>query len=102
MIKIVELVLPASAGDNKQQQIEAASAVLGIEENRITSLRLLKRSIDARSREVRFRISAEVFIDESPPPPTDIQKLFQFNRDVSKSKPAFIIGCGPAGMFAAL
>ena len=102
MIKTVELVLPASAGDNKQKQIEAASAVLGIEENRITSLRLLKRSIDARSREVRFRISAEVFIDESPPPPTDIQKLFQFNRDVSKAKPVFIIGCGPAGMFAAL
>jgi uncharacterized protein len=101
MIKTVELILPASAGHNNQKQVEAASELLGIAEERI-SLRLLKRSIDARSREVRYRVTAEVFIDEPAPPALDNSKLFQFNRDVSKAKHAFIIGCGPAGMFAAL
>jgi uncharacterized FAD-dependent dehydrogenase len=102
MIKTVELILPASVAEIRERQIEEAGASLGIDENRITSLKLLKRSIDARSREVRIRISAEVFIDEAPPPQRDINKQFHFNRDVSKSKPVLIVGCGPGGMFAAL
>ncbi len=102
MIKTIELVLPAVAGHNNQKQVEAASVFLGIAEERITALRLIKRSIDARSREVRYRVTADVFIDEPAPSSTYPKKLFQFNRDVSKAKPAFIIGCGPAGMFAAL
>jgi uncharacterized FAD-dependent dehydrogenase len=102
MIKTVELVLSPSEGHNHQKQVEAASSILGVIEGRITSLRLLKRSIDARSKEPRIRISAEVYIDEAPPVQPDFQKLFHFNRDVSKAKHAFIIGCGPAGMFAAL
>src|SRR3569832_1357172 len=102
MIKTVELVLPASAIQSREAQITEAAANLGIPEERITSLKLLKRSIDARSKEVRVRISVQIFIDESPPAPRNIRELFHFNRDVSKSKPVLIIGCGPAGMFGAL
>jgi uncharacterized protein len=102
MIKTVELTLPASAGHNTQKQVEAASQVLAIDEKRITFLKLLKRSIDARSKEIKIRITAEVFIDEPAPADENIEKQFHFNRDVSKAKPVLIIGCGPAGMFAAL
>ena len=63
------------------------------------AFRLLRRSIDARNREVVVKVLGEIVSKE------DFEKSHIFPRhypDVSKSKSAVIVGAGPAGLFAAL
>ncbi|MEO1050792.1 MAG: FAD-dependent protein [Bacteroidota bacterium] len=61
--------------------------------------RLLKRSVDARFRQVKVRVQAEVFAGEEPPP------LISYSKPEHKAdndKRVVIVGAGPAGLFAAL
>ncbi len=102
MIKQVELVLLPEEAADKSIQLQKASEQLAIPETEITFLKPLKRSIDARSRKVKIRLKADVYIRELPDPAKNISDLFQFNHDVSKQQPVIIVGAGPAGMFAAL
>lgn len=71
---------------------------LNLSENRIKNYEILKRSIDARSRKVIFRLQVRVFVDEEPL--VDIHTINYQN--ISDAKPVLIIGAGPAGLFAAL
>lgn len=61
------------------------------------NFQILKRSIDARSRNVVVRIAGQL-VNELP----KVVSLHDRYRDVSQSKPVIIIGAGPAGLFAAL
>lgn len=78
---------------------KAAAAQLGLEERLITFIKPLKRSIDARSRNIKVLIKAEVFYNEPGPEQPSFYIAYP---DVSKKKPVLIAGAGPAGMFAAL
>ena len=102
MIKKIELVLLPQEAADKVRQAEIIARHLSLSTDRIFSINILKRSIDARSRQPKIRIAAEVFIDEHPLPSKDFSSRFAFKRDVSKSESVLIIGFGPAGMFAAL
>jgi hypothetical protein len=86
-------LLPQEAAD-KQKQTELASALLAVSSERITSVDVLKRSIDARSRQVRIRLSVDVYIDE----PSPLRKIFPpvfFSAVMYPSHLAcFIGGCG--------
>jgi uncharacterized FAD-dependent dehydrogenase len=62
-------------------------------------IRKTRQSIDARSRQVKINVQAEVYLNELPP--SLLQTNIQYP-DVSKSARALIVGCGPAGLFAAL
>ena len=101
MIKQLELVLLPEEAADQSKQLQQVSQLLNIVVERIKNIRLLKRSIDARSRTVKIRLMVEVSIDEIPIQKSK-NKLFNFDRDVSNSKEVVIIGFGPAGMFAAL
>jgi uncharacterized FAD-dependent dehydrogenase len=101
MIKTIELVLLPEEAADKAIQLEKASDALAVPESQITFLKLLKRSIDARSRQVKIRIKSEVYINEPPPPKKDYADFFHAE-NVSAKQPVIIIGAGPAGMFAAL
>ncbi len=102
MIHKVELVmLPEDVAD-ESKQLELASQMLNTHQIRIKALRILKRSIDARSKQVKYRLTIEVFVDENPPPVKNIKDFFSFEKDVSKADTVLIVGFGPAGMFAAL
>ncbi len=102
MIKLIELILPPEQAADKQRQLELSAHILSVAAERITFIKISRRSIDARSKDVKIKLQAEVYIDEQPPPPIDFEKLFNFKQNVSTAKPILIIGCGPAGMFAAL
>ncbi len=65
--------------------------------NEINTVKVLKRSIDARKSPI-FRIRVLVFINESP---TEEKHNFNF-KPVRSNKKVIIIGSGPAGLFAAL
>lgn len=62
-------------------------------------IRPLKRSVDARSRQIKVNVSADVFMGELPPPLLSFKKDYP---DVTNASPAIIVGAGPAGLFAAL
>src|ERR1043166_2375971 len=101
MIYKTELVLlPEQAADESAQKAQAARQ-LGIDETEITFISIKKRSIDARSREVKIRLLAEVFCKEAPPSSVFHLPSSVSYPDVSDKRSAVIIGAGPAGLFAA-
>ena len=102
MIKTIELVLLPEEAADKAVQLQKISSLLAVPESEIRFIKLLKRSIDARSRQVKIRLKSEIFINENPPPHKIFSDLFQFDKNVSGSPPVIIIGAGPAGLFAAL
>ena len=95
----VDIVLsPAQAADAAVVRAEAARAA-GIPLDNVTSVRLHRRSIDARGRAVRMRLVADVYAGEAEPVrPSAIQHL----RSADPAKRVIVVGAGPAGYFAAL
>jgi len=87
-----------AADDNYLKKIVAAE--VGCTASEITGYTTLKRSIDARGRQVFINLSIEAFINE--PYHHRLFNKIQFG-DVSRAeKKVIIIGAGPAGLFAAL
>lgn len=79
-------------------QLKAAKK-LGINVADITSVKVLRKSIDARKKEVIFNYKVAVYINEPQPDTPDY--IFEY-QDVSNAKEVHIVGFGPAGMYAAL
>lgn len=98
MIKEIEIVCPPGQQDDENALITIAATSLRISPQKISALKILKRSIDARGRKVLYRMQVHVFIDEIYQPETFIARY----PDVKAGKPVIIIGAGPAGLFAAL
>lgn len=89
--------MPEQAADTALH-VRLAAARLKIPLKSITGVRLVKRSIDARGREVVYRLKVRVYQDEQPAP-----EIFKTTfPSVSTAKPVLIAGAGPAGLFAAL
>ncbi len=71
----------------------------GVSESKISGYHILKKSIDARNRNIKINLKLKVFIDE-PFEQRTIKKTLL--KDVNRShKRVTIIGSGPAGLFAA-
>jgi uncharacterized FAD-dependent dehydrogenase len=74
-----------------------AAKYLSLEEQTF-SLKIVRKSIDARKPKIVFNYKLLAYINEHVP-----EDNFNFDyKDVSKSKKVHIIGFGPAGMWAAL
>ena len=99
MPKQIELKLSPADSYNDATIRRAAANLCAIDESKITKIRLIKRSVDARSRTPIIILLVEVFIHEVPPP----ESLLSFSSVVPKSNcKVIIVGAGPAGYFAAL
>ena len=98
MVKEIEIVCPPGQQEDEAELKKLSASALNISPQKISALKVLKRSIDARGRKVVYRIQVQVFIDE-----VYIPETFAVNYpDVKTAKPVIIIGAGPAGLFAAL
>lgn len=99
MPKQVQLNLsPSDAADNAKVNSSAASAS-GMNASDIVSVRLLKRSVDARKKNIRVNLTVEIFTGDE----TDDLVIPEFEaRDVKRAGEVLIAGAGPAGLFAAL
>jgi len=64
----------------------------------ISGFKIKKKSIDARSRQIKINLTLEVYVDE----PVKENKLTWTPKDVSKKESVIVIGAGPAGLFAAM
>ncbi len=96
----VEIGISIEKIDDQDAWRRAAARVLKIPPARIASVQLLKKSIDARGSPVKFRLRLEVGIEVALPP-FDVP-VPSYPPLPGRAKDVVIVGCGPAGMFAAL
>lgn len=79
--------------------LRKAAKQLGVDTSEISAVKVLRKSIDARKKEIIFNYKVAAYINEKIPEKSDY--IFDY-KDVSKAKEVHIIGFGPAGMYAAL
>lgn len=92
------VVSPADAADELILKSIAARQ-LAIKTTSISFLKIVKRSIDARSRNIKINLRLEIYTEGTLPLQTDYKINYP---DVTNSQSVIIIGAGPAGLFAAL
>ena len=98
---IKEIQLRVTISEEKQEGIllKKAARSLKIDEQSITGIKVLRKSIDARKNPIIFNYKLSVYLKEKMPEVPTYSFLY---KDVSKAKEIHIIGFGPAGMYAAL
>jgi len=95
----LQLILLPEQAEKQELLLKQVADQLEVSPQRITRIRTLKKSIDARSFQVKINVTLEVYVDEPAPENTSIHFDFPF---VGDKTPVLIIGGGPAGLFAAL
>ncbi len=98
MPQLITLQLtPKQAADAKFYTSQAARR-MGIVEADVALVRVVKRSIDARQRQVKVNLTLEVYVDREPQP----GPVYFDYPSVEGRTEVVIVGSGPAGLFAAL
>jgi uncharacterized protein len=99
MGKQVQINLTPSAAADESTIRRIAASLAGIDLAAVSSLRVIKRSVDARKKNIRVNLTVEIFsgIDSALP---KIAPFIPVN--VSLKQEVIIVGAGPAGLFAAL
>ena len=99
MIKDIQLRVPLKEENIPNILLKKSAEFLNISRDTITGIKVLRKSIDARKRNIIFNYKVAVYIKEDLP----ITSEYVFNyKEVSNAKPIHIIGFGPAGMYASL
>ncbi|MCM1517832.1 MAG: NAD(P)/FAD-dependent oxidoreductase [Pseudoflavonifractor sp.] len=90
---------PATAASDDKIATLAAKT-MRIDRDRIKIVKITRRSIDARQRQIMVNLSVRVYLDEFPDSVSLITPIDY--GDISGAKEVIIVGAGPAGLFAAL
>lgn len=98
MQKDIEITIAPENVANQQLILQNLAKALKVDLNSINSFKILKRSIDARSRKVIYRLQIRAYLNEFAP---QLESTL-FYPSVADKKPVIIVGAGPAGLFAAL
>lgn len=96
----VDVILPLEQSEDISAQKSAAAKKLGVNASRIVEVRLSKHSIDARQRTVKVQLRLEVGLDKALNPEPELKP--EYSEVKNEAKRIVIVGCGPAGLFAAL
>ncbi len=98
MIKDIELTLtPQEAFEERTIKKKAASKC-GLPFTKVTGVKILRKSIDARRVEIKINLRVRLFVGEEV---KNTWNPVSFP-DVSSSPSCIVVGMGPAGLFAAL
>ncbi len=99
-VEMVDIILSLEKSEDDAARKKAVSRKLRVKPDRIQSMRLVKHSIDARKADIRIQLRMEVGIDcDLPDYVAPVPSYTSISKDAPK---VIIVGCGPAGMFAAL
>src|SRR5215204_7475705 len=92
-------VLPSEAAD-EQKIKDILAAAAGVKKSQVNGFQVVRKSLDARSRQAWFHLTLTTFIDE----PYQKRPLLPLEfKDVTHApKRVIVVGAGPAGLFAAL
>lgn len=99
MVKTLEMALPPEVAFDDALLEQHVRQLLRLPADTQPHIRKLRRSVDARSRQIKVNLAAEVYVGELPRPLLTYQKVYP---DVSYKPQAIVVGAGPAGLFAAL
>lgn len=99
MIRELQLRITPKEAYNEQSIRRYVAREQGWDERTICGVRTLRRSIDARQREVLVNLTVRVYINEEPE--RDIFEPVAYH-DVSDRPQVIVVGAGPGGLFAAL
>jgi len=99
MRKKINLQLPPEEAFDEERFEQVALRKAGINDSSNSFVRQTRRSIDARAKQIKVNIEAEIFVNEDPG--SLVQKELNL-QNVSTKDPVLIVGAGPAGLFAAL
>ncbi len=98
MVRRIQLRVSLKEESKPNILLKKTAKYLSEDEKNIT-IKVLRKSIDARKPSIYFNYKMEVYINEKPSKAADYEFKYQ---DVSKAKEVHIVGFGPAGMWAAL
>ncbi len=98
-MKEFEVAMPAHSTPTKEELTRKAAVAMGIPAGRISHVEILKRSLDARSKEILYRYRVRGYASGESP---ELRTVPEFDADVKNARPVIIAGAGPAGLFAAL
>lgn len=98
--ELVDIILPLEKSEDDAACKKAICKKLHVKPERIHAFRLQKHSIDARKAQIKVQLRMEVGID-GPLPEYEKPKS-RYTKLQGNEKQVVIVGCGPAGMFAAL
>jgi uncharacterized protein len=99
LITDVELSLTPFQAHSEEQYKPVAAKQAGVPAEEITGIRILRKSIDARSRSIRVNLSLRIYCRESLPESAGSSFRYQ---PVHGKPEILVIGAGPAGLAAAL
>ena len=94
----IQLILSPKNADDELSLRTSAALQLDIDHKQIIKVVPLKRSIDARQKDIKIHLTVAVYLDQEP----DLEIKKRNYPDISGKPKIIIVGCGPAGMFAAL
>jgi len=99
-MKETEISYPAGGGRPDLPVLKALAAeALGVKAADLSSVTVLKRSLDARGSRIVYRCRVQAFMKGEEPSEPFFMKEYA---DVSAAPEVIIAGAGPAGLFAAL
>jgi uncharacterized FAD-dependent dehydrogenase len=98
MIKEIQLTVSPQTAGNKDLLLHEIAAAAQIPADQVTTFQVLKKSIDARQRNIKINLKVKVYAGESPAPETYKPRY----QNVSAKEEVIVVGSGPAGLFAAL
>ena len=98
MPRLVTLVLTPRQAAEAETYTSLAARQAGVARADVALARVVKRSIDARQRQVKVNLTLELYIDHEPQP---APVHFDYPQVGGRTE-VIIVGSGPAGLFAAL
>jgi len=100
MQKNIQLSILPTEANSELHLKRLIAAACAVPFSSVTGFSIIKRSIDARRKQVKVLLQLHIFIDE----PFQTRELIHFNfKDVRNAdQRVIIVGAGPAGLFAAL
>lgn len=99
MIKDLQIRVSPQIATDEQALRKQLSQDAGIDNKSITSIRVLRRSIDARHRNIFINLLVRIYVGEEQEEPDFIPIEY---KEVSGARKAIVVGAGPGGLFAAL
>jgi len=99
MQKELQIQVTPETAHSQELLTNHVASHIRLDKKEINQVEILKRSIDARQKNVKINLTLRVYINEAPV--ADKIEL-PYYQDVSQSEEIIVVGAGPAGLFAAL
>jgi uncharacterized FAD-dependent dehydrogenase len=99
MVQEYQIRVQPQTAYNEQNLVSYLSKEKGFDARTINRVRILRRSIDARQRQVMVNLKVRVYINEVPQD-DEYQRVEYPN--VADAPQVIVVGAGPGGLFAAL